>query len=423
MKWVWENKRFKAKRSGNSTYVASAKYFVMKIFILTRVLKNKAVNVRATFTLCTKVNPSEEMRIFLTFTHNTQPLKDLHSRILQSHKIYKPSKTLYILPYQYTMTLGHASAPSPFYSYSWRAFKMLMLVGNCVCFSTSFTLHKTTFGIHSLPRKRWAALFANPEIPEASTVAELSSLDLSMYSSKRQLWLDLRGTMLSPKEAFAFLQQSVFDNAVDEADGLSMYDVIDRVLVSEQDFCVSNNDKEQVDFLYETTNGDLVLNLSETHQSVVMGKVVSCWASDMINPLTTLETTSTGQWIVLDVKTNDDDELISWMQTQVASLLTFLSTTSLSAISLNSGLTIPSGGALAGGIAITCPTRKSLCHMDSILTNIMCDTMISSSTDSGILLSTGARDTKDSSSSISAALVLPFDSLLWSTILELHKSM
>jgi hypothetical protein len=75
-----------------------------------------------------------------------------------------------------------------------------------------------------------------------------------------------------------------------------------------------------------------------------------------------------------------------------------------------------------GGLAISCPDKNILLQMNAILMqSLYSSSVLTTVTDSGILLPTGMSQ-ESSSASMPRALMIPFDAVLWRTALDLQQS-
>lgn len=252
-------------------------------------------------------------------------------------------------------------------------------------------------------------------------------------SNSRQLWLDLRGTSLFPLEALGFLQQILSEDSnegimetMDTSDPRHVQNKIDRILVSEDMFLKVSSSKnaqknQELDLLY-TVNDDLIERTGE--MSIPIGKILPCHRESTLDPLLALDTVSQSGWVVVDAHAEADDE--SAVQEQVTSLMQFLPSTSAPSFSSGSeSLFLPkmseNSAAPSGGVALCCPTKTSLIQMATTLQQFRCSDMMTTTTDSGIVLPTGMLDPRASGNSrLRTALVVPFEAQLWKVALDLQ---
>lgn len=282
-------------------------------------------------------------------------------------------------------------------------------------------------------------------VDERANESPFSPVDSSSSGpqQQQQLWLDLRGTVLTPTEAFSFLQQELFDDDnvnVNAESGLStITDLIDRVLLEEESFfklvsSQSNFLDTHFDIFYTTSNGDLVAADKQLEQSFPIGRVVSCDDDEdtsFIDPILALDVTSRGDWLFIDYEKqlSNEDDATFWVEEKIGSLVEFLSSTSSSFTKsdsppLPSGLLVPGASSqdTSGGLAIRCPNKQTLVQVDATFARSLYATM-TTVTESGILVPTGISDTSTGTiSSIATALVLPFEVLLWKSALELRTT-
>ena len=247
--------------------------------------------------------------------------------------------------------------------------------------------------------------------------------------SNRQLWLDLRSTSLSPQEALTFMRQVLSEEAIDNhEEGENIVDSsIDRILVSEKIFFKvlksENGAPQQIDILYPVQD-DLMQRNFQEEQSFPMGKILKCEPDTFLDPLLTLGTVSKGGWVVVDP--NDEaDEAVLRKEQQVSSLLQFLSSASTSSSAGPDNLYLPGSSETTasprGGIAICCSTQNFLVQMATVMQQLRCGDMLTTSTESGIFLPTSVSARSDGSLPLQTALVLPFDTQLWKIALDMKQ--
>jgi hypothetical protein len=247
--------------------------------------------------------------------------------------------------------------------------------------------------------------------------------------SNRQLWLDLRSTSLSPQEALTFMRQVLSEEDMDnQEEGQNIVDTsIDRILVSEEIFFKvlksENGAPQEIDLLYPVQD-DLMRRGFLEEESFSMGKILKCEPDTYLDPLLTLDTVSKGGWVVVDP--NDEaDEAVLRKEQQVSSLLQFLSSASTSSSAGPENLYLPgpseTTAAPRGGIAICCSTQNFLVQMATVMQQLRCGDMLTTSTESGIFLPTSVSARSDGSLPLQTALVLPFDTQLWKIALDMKQ--
>lgn len=245
----------------------------------------------------------------------------------------------------------------------------------------------------------------------------------SFESSNHQLWLDLRDNAIYPKEATDFLQQVIFGEA---GDAPSIRDWIDRIVISQEMFekVIDADTAIPTDLLYVTSDNQLIMNQKERKMSIQTGCVLECTPYTSIDPIAAMETNLKGGWVVIDSHEEDHRTSSIWLQDQISGLLSFLSATSSTAISSESGLLVPpstksENSALKGGIAVFCPSKGIVVQMDALLAQL---DLLTTSTDSGILLPSfnSVDESVRHKHRFETALLLPFDALLWRTVLEMR---
>jgi hypothetical protein len=255
-------------------------------------------------------------------------------------------------------------------------------------------------------------------------------------SFENELWLDLRGTAIFPKQALGFLQQVLFDCEEDidkENRGKCdqpILNVVSRVLLSEEVFAkvVALPEYSLIDFLYVSQTHDLMEMCRDTEQSVSIGRMLACSPRTTIDPLAALDTYALGGWLMIHSEEDDLRDSTAWIQQQISSLVEFLAGRASSSTASASGLLIPSLNtgfdqtSLNGGVAICCPTKNALVQVDSILAQSRYTSVMTTTTDSVVLLPITSSAEFGQSSSSQAALVLPFDALLWRTAIQMRAS-
>jgi hypothetical protein len=297
-----------------------------------------------------------------------------------------------------------------------------------------FLLQKRSLSLLQRPSTSVAEVEPEATDRENKTTPSKEKTDASA-TSRRQLWLDLRGTSLFPHEALGFLQQ-VFsresmdtEDLEDKSDPQLIRNQIDRILVSEDIFLKVQSSKNPDLDLLHAVKDDLIRTNRETGQSFPIGKILTCDDESSLDPLLALDTVSQGGWVVIDsdAETNEESIAINKEQ-QVTSLLQFLSSASTPSLSSGPGTLFLPGlrvdnilaSQLRGGIAISCPTKTFLMQMATALQQFRCNDMLTTTTDSGIMLPTGKMNPRVvNSPALQTALVLPFDVQLWKTALDL----
>lgn len=254
-----------------------------------------------------------------------------------------------------------------------------------------------------------------------------------------ELWLDLRETAIAPAEALQFLEKNLFSEdenmnmGTSEVHPRKILSLVDKILLSEELFTTIASRDEDLDLplLYMVNEGStLVESNSQTKQSFPSGEVVTCRHTEILDPLSAIEITSSGQWLFVD-KTDgsDEKEKILWLEKQVKGLVDFLTSASAAPVmsSQNSGLLLPStfdefaSPVITGGVSISCRTRTVFVQLNAALEQSMGSAMITSTTESGILVT--VEPTLENAGKLPAlktALVLPFDLRIWETARDIQ---
>lgn len=267
---------------------------------------------------------------------------------------------------------------------------------------------------------------ATTDAPDNAHVDNLPSSSTASFSDPlggREIWLDLRGTVIAPKEAIRFLGDILSDG--DKQVDISH--VVRRILVNEAEFLRElENDgglelEERLSILYTAEGNVIAINEDELQQSIPFGAVVSVEADCNIDPIYATEIVlSRGQWLLIEPDTRRMEDSFEWMIGQIASLYDFLVTSSTSGAAAGpGGLILPSLNVdsvkVRGGMAISVPTKSKLVQVDSTLTQSSFARQMLSSKDSDLMLPSGVVET-----SIPTALVLPFDADVWRILLDMY---
>jgi hypothetical protein len=249
-----------------------------------------------------------------------------------------------------------------------------------------------------------------------SSLADINQPEFLDPLSGREVWLDLRGTAISPREACKFLGELLSE----ADDGIHITDFMKRVLVDEVDF-FQRSDAHDVDdvssILYaSSTERDLIAASDEIKkQSTAFGTILTIQTNQNLDPMLALEIVlEQGRWVLLEADWNDS---VDWICEQVASLYAFLLSYDFS-VEPGSLIvpTLPRESRLTGGVAISIPTKAALMKLESTLTTTAFSRQMKSSNKSSVLLPTGVTDSK-----LQTALILPFDADLWRLLIDLKQ--
>ena len=273
-------------------------------------------------------------------------------------------------------------------------------------------------------------------LDESGVLDSSDCLDESELPSSRdrEYWLDLRDTAILPNEALEFLEQNLFqeERKEDFEDVSNIISLVDRIILSEDLFqkALSHESSAKLNLLYSPEGDDiLVASDPAMQQSFPTGKVVLCSDSEILDPLEALDTTSDGGWLLVDSEISNERDSMDWLASQVSGLIQFLLSSSGSSngpsTALSSGLLMPTlsgdiSGPSRGGVAILCRNRATFLQTNSALEESLGTAMITTSTDSGIILPTGMPERPGCESRLRTAIVLPFDVMLWETARDLR---
>ncbi|KAL7568716.1 hypothetical protein ACA910_021710 [Epithemia clementina (nom. ined.)] len=274
-------------------------------------------------------------------------------------------------------------------------------------------------------------------------------------SKQRQLWLDLRETAIRPDEALSFLQDLIFDSDDDDQElddddddsttattssrqqSISINDLVDRILLTEHAFEDLVQTQKSQGILYVTNGGALVADTGSSQQSIQIGKVIFRSINGMFDPTIALD--DDFEWILLDIQ--EDVGNIQLYTEQVEGLLQIVQASSFDTNKSQEQKVIARQRTGGKCVAVACPTRELLISIDRCLAvqNIS-GGRFTAQTDSGILIASNNGNntleerndgddwptTAQSSlfskpGAMTTAVVLPFDSWLWKTALELQQ--
>lgn len=247
-------------------------------------------------------------------------------------------------------------------------------------------------------------------VSAANTMSEVEETSNSWLPF--ELWLDLRGTAITPRTALSHLDSSF---------------PVTGVIVSKEDasMAVQYWDQGGPDIMYADDVTGLLCDVKDA--SVRYGTIITVGGSSFIDPTPSLDATAKGGWVLVDSEDNSGN--IKERHGAISSLVDFLiggSSLGSGSLSLGSNISLPEDDAEKfefeckndkGGIAISCRTRADVVQAANALKSIDIGSLVT--TESGILLRTSpAVPTESSSSSnvsLQSALVLPFDTPLWET--------
>jgi hypothetical protein len=243
-------------------------------------------------------------------------------------------------------------------------------------------------------------------------------------SSERsiELWLDLRGTAIHPRAAIEYLTEEVFEGPDHGVTDLTIE--VDRIIVSDKTFqsLLNSSDDyvQESEILYVPEENLAQIAVSRCGLSFPFGELVAMEGSMAVaDPITAIETLSTGKWIVLYNK----EEEIEDENSRIAAVGGFVEIASgdwRTTTQLESGLLLQTGSNgeeenSKGGIAVQCSTKSSIVRLASMIESVASGKSMTA-TESGILIQNETGET----SPLPFALMLPFDVSLWKTALEVY---
>lgn len=295
-----------------------------------------------------------------------------------------------------------------------------LMLDSTVAFS-SLTFPPPSFLPSRRQEKNWKDILVRQGMRRSMSVAraipnEEDEGATNSWLSPFALWLDLRGTAITPRTALSCLR-SPFPIAM--------------VIVSKQDATRALQFWEQGDpdimFVEDATG----LLYDAKDSSIRYGTVITVAGSSFIDPTPALDTTAKGGWVLVDSEDNSDD--VQERHEAISGLVDFIiggASLGSASLMLGSEHVTPQGGADSscsdrfqgnvdekGGIAIACQTKADVFQAAKALKSIDAGSLVT--TESGILMRTGPTVPTDSSSSfdlsLESALVLPFDLPLWET--------
>ena len=254
----------------------------------------------------------------------------------------------------------------------------------------------------------------------------MSAVDSDAHhnDSPAELWLDLRDTAILPRAALEHMDENqwVDDGGAllsTSSDASSMKPRVDRVLISGSDVAqlvkqMSRNDDSMAEILY-VDNQDIIRSVQDPTK--ILGGVVSLTDDEFTDPLPALDILSGGGWVVIDSKRIIDEDR---RDQSVGGLVNFLSAGASSSASSSSLLLGADKGdkedvesqesGSKGGIALSCANKHDVLQAGAYQSIISSDSL--STTDGGVLIQTRTDDS-DVVATISVAVAVPFDAILW----------
>jgi len=219
-----------------------------------------------------------------------------------------------------------------------------------------------------------------------------------------ELWLDLRGTAITPQMALSKLEE-------------------DSVLPASK-VVVSIQDAERATQLYELGDPNILMVdenncclCSAKDPTISYGTVVSIDGVSFVDPIPALESISTGGWAFVDSQRGRRSDKVTERHDAISNLVDFIvGGLSLDLFSLgnkeSSGdCDLPlENKTNRGGIAIACQTKADLAQAANCFQSISSGSV--TATESGILIKSEESSSADNYP-LQSALVLPFDIPLW----------
>jgi len=254
----------------------------------------------------------------------------------------------------------------------------------------------------------------------------MSAVDSDAHhnDSPIELWLDLRDTAILPHAALEHMEENQWVGALFSMSSDSMKPRVDRVLISGSDVAqvvkqMSRNDDRMPEILY-VDNQDIIRSVQDPTQ--ILGGVVSLADDEFTDPLPALDILSGGGWVVIDSECILDEDK---RDQSVGGLVDFLSAGASSSASSSSLLLGADKGDKGdkedvhvqspesgnkGGIALSCANKYDVLRAGTYQSIISSDSL--STTDGGVLIQTRTDDTDDVAT-LSVAVAVPFDAILW----------
>ena len=258
----------------------------------------------------------------------------------------------------------------------------------------------------------WRQMLHHGTRGSVSTANTMPEVDEEMTNSWQpfDLWLDLRGTAITPRTALSRLN-SPFPVS---------YVIVSKEYASR---AVQFWEEGDPDIMYADDVTGSLCNAKDS--SVRYGTIIMVGGGSFTDPTPALDATANGGWVLVDSEDKSDN--IKEYHEAISSLVDFLiGGTSLGSGSLSFGskVSLPEDDAEKiefeckhdkGGIAISCRTRADIVHAANALKSIDIGSLVT--TESGILLrqSPPTESSASSNLSLQSALVLPFDTPLWET--------
>ena len=257
-----------------------------------------------------------------------------------------------------------------------------------------------------------------------------------------ELWLDLRGTTISPQVGLSHLINDLWDEFTPPQDKSFLVDkvIVDATKLSGTEMEkiyneVNDEYEDEIEILFYKDHNMLSLDVvSNEHDDKngdafcrhQRGKDFQMFDMDTgvihayTDPFPALEVISSGQWLVLDSSgMRDDNERREAIESLVELCSGGLSPT-LTLIGQNE---FNHGSSLRGGVAIDCSSDTDILEACTFMKSMTGNPNDYITTDSGILIeskkeepsSTKIEQNLSTSKSMDFAILIPFDALLWKT--------
>lgn len=252
-----------------------------------------------------------------------------------------------------------------------------------------------------------------------------------VVSGATELWLDLRGTAISPLAALSHLSEDITPPFRGNF-------IAERVIVSEDGIGRALRDmrrygagRDDPDILYEREEDRTLRSVGD--ESSVHGGIISLDGEGSVDPIPALNIVSGGGWVVLDWDKVQDEQK---REEAAKNLVEFMS---FGAASENSLLLDDADGMQAnshdfvekgasGGFSLCCKTKGDIIMAGSLAKLSQASRSLRA-TESGILFQHDSYNFGDVMSnaerahgnSLKSAFLLPFDAMMWETALLLFS--
>jgi hypothetical protein len=258
------------------------------------------------------------------------------------------------------------------------------------------------------------------QFSSVSIVEGAATITTSLHASTdaiatTELWLDLRGTKLTPSEASERLEQDLMCRGF-----------VDRFLVdtTPTNPATATPSTTTNTLRHDNDNNIIFVQNDKFIQGLEHGGLVltiPALSGIVLDPMPAVDAVQRGEWVLLIEPELSGGESQK-RRDGISSLVQLLSGCVIPSMN-NGNFATQATGSISGsgGIAWCCTTKADILHAGMVVQSLE----YVESTRGGILLTSSAQDSKTSSSDrttpLQRALMLPFDQVLWQTALKFFR--